>query len=159
MITKRADSFEGVADFVESQISMGNIPNSLVIGFHGYSKSMTTGCRKSFKVIESGENITNYDDELKRLGEALPDSATIILNSCSTGKECKGYNVAEAINKLTGNRVLAPIVDIGMFNAYIDSNRNANVFGFDSVKYFPSEECKLGQLPYKLQWNFFFTFG
>lgn len=161
--SKRASSFEGIVNFVKYEISRGSIPSVLIIGFHGEPKSMETSrdSINDFRVLEDEIGITNYDEELRKLGEILPDSSTIVLKSCSTGKECEGYNVAEAINKLTKKRVLAPAEDVLGSLFYVGPNDNGRIYvltGKKMVEYNVStNEFKLSDLSLRMQFNFFLS--
>ena len=157
VVAREAYGFSGVVDFVEEETSKGNIPNVLYIGFHGSPKTMAT--INYFEVVENGTRITNYDKTLMKLGETLPDSTTIVLGSCATGAECEGYNVAEAINILTGNRVIAPTRGSSSANVYIDDSGRVQVEETFQDTELSSTRLKQWELPWKVGLSFFFHGG
>ncbi|HLC78750.1 MAG TPA: RHS repeat-associated core domain-containing protein [Candidatus Nanoarchaeia archaeon] len=154
VVSREAYIFDGITDFVKEEMSKGNIPDVLYIGFHGSPKTMG-----SLIVVESGIKITNYDKILMELGEILPASTTIVLESCSTGAECGGYNVAEAVNILTGKRVIAPTESSAVGAIYVDSLGRTQVEEIVRDVEVSSIGLKQWELPWKVGLSFFFNGG
>ena len=157
IVRKIVRNIEEANDFTKKIKDQSNVILGLVIRAHGNPRllklSSRTKCSKSNHSTIDASNTSLLQPTFSR----LENKATIILESCSVGKEKEGFAIANHIAQIAKRTVIAPnyyLPSLGTKYTLKDSGISVDFKG----KFYPTDSSWLSLLK-KITYHFLFVFG